>query len=390
MLITRCLSAKFQHYLNLFPIVALIGPRQAGKTTFAKMELSDWNYFDLEKISDFRRIDADIEFFLKEYGIKCIIDEVQTLPALFPALRSHVDERRDTKGQIVLLGSVNPLLIKNISESLAGRIGFIELSPFVYNEIFENIPMEIEKFWFLGGYPEPLTWQENDHLLWIEQYIKTFVERDIHKFLHTQLSSQNQTLLLKMLAHVHGKLWNAAQISSAFGVSYHTINTYIDLLEKFFIIRRLPPYYMRNVGKRLIKRNKFYYRDTGLLHYLLEIFSIENLRTSPYRGFSFEGFVIEHLIQIHTNNRNKTSQFYFYRTAQGDEIDLLVLRNNTLIAYEIKVSTSIDSKQLSGFIRCLTQLNINEGIVVYFGKESFQMTPKIKVQSIYSLLKQKW
>jgi predicted AAA+ superfamily ATPase len=389
MLIKRALAGKFAHYLELFPVVAIIGPRQAGKTTFARMELPDWNYFDLEKISDFNRIETDIEFFLKEYGKMCIIDEAQALTKLFPPLRSHIDEHREVKGRIVLLGSVNPILVKDISESLAGRIGFVEITPFIYNEITQYISINVENFWLLGGYPEHLSLSNGDHFLWIEQYIKTFVERDIFKFLQTSISPQKQAQLLRMIAHMHGKLWNSSQIASAFGVSYHTINNYMDLLENFFLIRRLPPYYQENIKKRLVKRTKLFYRDTGILHYLLDIFSLENLRVSPYRGLSFEGFVIEHLIQYYQLISNGLCHFYFYRTSQGDEIDLLVKKESTLIAYEIKTSSSLDKREVTGFLRCLDQLDISKGNVVYFGDEDYQLTSRVKVQSIHSLLNQK-
>lgn len=198
-LVKRIISKNLTKYLKLFPIVAIVGPRQSGKTTFAKMELSQWRYFDLEKPSDFGRISTDIEFFLNQYGEHCIIDEAQTLPEIFPALRNYVDRKRAKKGRIVLLGSVNPLLIKNISETLAGRIGFIEIHPFSYTEANALRKIELEKFWLSGGYPEPLLWNENDRFIWMEQYVKTFVERDIFSILKTSLSSQQQIRLLTIV-----------------------------------------------------------------------------------------------------------------------------------------------------------------------------------------------
>lgn len=165
------------------------------------------------------------------------IDEAQTLPELFSALRSYIDLTRSKKGRIVLLGSVNPLLIKRVSEYLSGRIGFIELAPFSFNEAKSLYRIELEEYWLKGGYPEPLKWNLDDHSVWIEQYIKTFVERDVFSAIKTTLSPQRQMQLLAMLAHTHGRLWNASQIASAFGVSYHTINNYIELIENFFLVR---------------------------------------------------------------------------------------------------------------------------------------------------------
>lgn len=384
-LVKRTILEKLTEYLKLFPIVVIVGPRQSGKTTFAKMELPEWRYFDMEKPSDYGRISADIEFFLEQYGEHCIIDEAQILPALFPTLRSYVDRRREKKGSIVLLGSVNPLLVKNISETLAGRVGFIEIQPFSYSEANGLRKMELEKFWLTGGYPEPLLWNENDRLVWMEQYIKTFVERDVLAVLKTSLSSHQQIQLLTMMAHNHARLWNASQTASAFGVSYHTINRYVELMETYFLIDRLVPYY-QNVGKRLVKSYKIYFRDTGLLHYLLNISSIESLRTSPYRGFSFEGFVIEHLKRKYIQAPSGRASFYFYRTSQGDEIDFLVHDKNGLHAYEIKTSTTIDAGDLKGFKRSLEQLGLRKGTVVYFGSEDFRLDKQVEVKAINNLL----
>ncbi|HLE87971.1 MAG TPA: ATP-binding protein [Candidatus Brocadiaceae bacterium] len=382
--VKRTISEKLAKYLKLFPIVVIVGPRQSGKTTFAKMELPEWRYFDMEKPSDYGRVSADIEFFLEQYGEHCIIDEAQILSELFPALRSYVDRKREKKGRIVLLGSVNPLLVKNISETLAGRVGFIEIHPFSYSEANGLRKMELENFWLTGGYPEPLLWNENDRLVWMEQYVRTFVERDVFALLKTSFSPQQQIQLLTMIAHNHARLWNASQTASAFGVSYHTVNRYVELLETYFLVDRLVPYY-QNVGKRLVKSYKIYFRDTGLLHYLLNISSIEALRTSPYRGFSFEGFVIEQLKRKHIRESSGAS-FYFYRTSQGDEIDFLVHDKKGLHAYEIKTSTTINAGDLKGFKRSLEQLGLRKGTVVYFGKEDFRLDKQIEVKTMNNLL----
>ena len=382
--VKRTISEKLTKYLKLFPIVVIVGPRQSGKTTFAKMELPEWRYFDMEKPSDYGRVSADIEFFLEQYGEHCIIDEAQILSELFPVLRSYVDRRRGKKGCIVLLGSVNPLLVKTISETLAGRVGFIEIHTFSYSEANGLRKMELEEFWLTGGYPEPLLWNENDRLVWMEQYVRTFVERDIFALLKTSFSPQQQIQLLTMIAHNHARLWNASQTASAFGVSYHTVNRYVELLETYFLIDRLVPYY-QNVGKRLVKSYKIYFRDTGLLHYLLNISSVEALRTSPYRGFSFEGFVIEQLKRKHIRESSGAS-FYFYRTSQGDEIDFIVHDKKGLHPYEIKTSTTIDAGDLKGFKRSLEQLGLRKGTVVYFGKEDFWLDKQIEVKTINNLL----
>ena len=245
--------------------------------------------------------------------------------------------------------------------------------------------MKLEKFWLNGGYPEPLLWNENDRIIWMEQYVKTFVERDVFALLKTSLSSQQQIRLLTMIAHFHGRLWNASQTASAFGVSYHTVNRYVELMETYFLIDRVIPYY-QNVGKRLVKSHKIYFRDTGLLHYLLNILSVEALRTSPYRGFSFEGFVIEQLKRKYMQETSGRTGFYFYRTSQGDEIDFLVHDRQGLHAYEIKTSTTIAPGDLKGFKRSLEQLGLRKGTVVYFGREDFQLDRQIEVKAINNLL----
>lgn len=385
-MIKRALSDKLHYYLKIFPIVAIVGPRQAGKTTFVKNELKKWKYFDLEKPSDYNRVQSDIEFFFQQHGENCIIDEVQICPDIFSYLRSFVDDKKARKGQIVLLGSVNPLLMKEIAESLTGRIGLIELSPFSYSEIQCNLKLDLETYWLRGGYPGPIKWKAQRHLVWTEQYIRTLVERDIYRHYQTSLSAQKQMQLMTMIAHVHGKQWNASEIAAAFGISYHTVNNYVDILEKYFLVKRLYPYFT-NVGKRLVKHPKLYYRDTGILNYLLGINSNEPLRTSPYRGFSFEGLIIENIIRGTNISLKPSSEFFFYRTSQGDEIDLLVKTNNTFTAYEIKTSTSISASNLTGFMRCLEQLKIPKGIVIYMGKENYFLQKNIELKSADSFLK---
>ncbi|MBI1979265.1 MAG: ATP-binding protein [Elusimicrobia bacterium] len=377
----RIQAADLKHFLNLFPVVVISGPRQCGKTTFSQMELPQWRYLDLEKSSDYNRIAGDVSFFLKEYGRHCIIDEAQLLPALFPALRSHVDQNRGEKGQIVLLGSVNPILAENISESLAGRVGFIELTPFSYSEIGKKFSLPMENVWLRGGYPEPLHWAEPDFWLWMENYVKSFVTRDVLRFIKTDFAPQKQIQLLTMIAHCHGKLWNASQIAGAFGATYHTINRYLDVMEQYFLIRRLLPYHA-NIKKRLVRSPKCYFRDTGLLHFFLNIQNKENLRASPYRGFSLEGLVIEELIRHYDRKQTGRNQFYFYRTATGQEIDLLVESGNRLDAYEIKASTTVGLHDLSGFIKALEQLKIERGTVLYLGKDEHQLSSHIRVKPV--------
>lgn len=304
-----------------FPVLGIIGPRQSGKTTLAKALRTLLNketlYFDLELRDDERLLEQPGRFF-QQNAHKCIIiDEIQRMPQLFPLIRAIVDQQRDP-ARFILLGSASPWLLRDSSESLAGRIAYTELTPFSLSEVPQEILMTTH--WFRGGYPDAL-FAPSDEVSsrWIDSLIRTFVERDV-RLLGYELAPAALSRLLIVLATVHGNLLNMADLSRTLGVSQPTVKHYLDILEGAFVINRLPPYFL-NISKRLIKSPKLYIRDSGILHFLANIDSAQTLNNHILAGASWEGYVIEQ-IQRQTFQR---WQYYFYRTQKGVEADLLMI-----------------------------------------------------------------
>jgi len=328
----RLARLRLLHLWHLFPAVLLLGARQVGKTTLARASFPGLPYCDLEEPA-LRQLFADDPTFQVESRLAkgLILDEAQSVPAVFPALRGLIDGRRQRKGQFLILGSAQPSLVRAVSESLAGRVGILELDPLTASEAQTgDHPHDWKRIWLQGGFPDALA---DSFREWWEAYLRTYVERDLP---HLGLGADPLLLrrLLTMLAHSQGGLLNASQLGKSLGVSYHTVQRYLDILEQTFLLRRLPPYF-RNIGKRLTKSSKLYLRDTGLLHHLLNIGSLEELDTHPVRGASWETFVLEDLIR-REKLKNPQTQFFFWRTASGDEIDLIIERGGQLLAVEIK------------------------------------------------------
>ncbi|MDD4869357.1 MAG: ATP-binding protein [Kiritimatiellae bacterium] len=366
-----------------FPAVIFIGPRQCGKTTLAKTALKA-RYFDFELNSDRQVFDADPELAIRRIPGPIVFDEAQTMPHLFPALRALIDEERKENGRYYLLGSVNPALIRDISESLAGRVGILELTPFLYRELMGREVNTHDILWLRGGYPDaylakdPETWES-----WCDNYIRTFIERDVGRN-GLAFSAQEMRKLMTMIAHSHGGVLNASDFARSLGVSYHTVNKSLDVIEGHFLIRRLQPYYA-NIGKRLVKAPKLYIRDSGLLHLLLGIRDNDDLITSPARGRSWEGFMVEQVIALEQSIR-RGSQFYFYRTHTGTEIDLLIDRGQKRVGYEFKCSSSVSGDDAAGLRQGIADGIIHEGVVVYPGKRSFQIGEAIFAVSAEEML----
>lgn len=279
------------------------------------------------------------------------------------------------KGRFYLLGSVTPELVKGISESLAGRVGILELTPFLYGEIRSRSASPLDLLWVRGGYPEAflaadaMTWQ-----LMFENYFRTFIERDVPRS-GLAFSAQEMRRFMTMLAHLHGGMLNASDLGRSLGVSYHTVQKALDILEGHFLARRLAPYHA-NLGKRLVKAPKIFLRDSGLLHYLLGVDSEEGLLSSPIRGRSWEGFIIEQLIGMEELMR-RGSRFYFYRTHTGVEVDLIVERGQKRIGYEIKCAASVSPADAAGLRQGIADGVIHEAFILYQGNRAFPLSETI-------------
>jgi predicted AAA+ superfamily ATPase len=281
-MVPRRYDAVLRRLLRGSPVVTVLGPRQCGKTTFIRRALPDWTYLDLERPSDAAPLAADPEARLAQLQGPVILDEAQRLPEVFPVLRGMVDRRGARRGRYVVMGSASPSLVRHISESLAGRTAFLDLPAFRWDEVAAGrVAPDLSDLWFRGGFP--VAFLERDDRArhdWLEGYTRTFIERDLAA-LGIDVSASQMRRLWTMLAHVNGGIWNASLLAASLGVSYHTVNRYVDILEQTFLVRKLPPYFT-NIRKRLVKSSKVYFRDTGLLHYFLGILSSASLVTCTW------------------------------------------------------------------------------------------------------------
>lgn len=331
----RNASARLRALWKQFPAVLILGSRQVGKTTLARQTFPRLPYCDLEAPQLRELFTADPGFQLAERERRgLILDEAQTVPAVFPALRGLIDAERGRRSRFLLLGSAQPALVRGVSESLAGRVGILELDPLTADEARRGTPrLGWRRLWLAGGFPDAA---RGDFREWWESYLRTYIERDLPAL---GLSTEPLLLrrLLTMLAHQQGGLFNASALGASLGVGYHTVQRYVDILEQTFLVRRLTPYW-RNIGKRLVKAPKLFLRDTGLLHHLLNIASLEELANHPVRGASWETFVIEDVLR-RERLAHPHAQAHFWRTATGEEADLVIDRGGgDVYALEAKIS----------------------------------------------------
>lgn len=341
--------------------VVLLGPRQVGKTTLAQdiAESRDAVYLDMERSAD-RQVLEEPDLYLDEQaGRLVVIDEVQLIPDLFGALRGQIDRRRRQgyrTGQFLLLGSASNTLLHQSAESLAGRVSYHELTPFMLPEIGMNA---MSTLWLRGGFPDSyLAKNDRASLTWREDFIRTYLERDIPSF-GLRISAETLRRFWTMLAHEQGGLLNAAKLAGNLGVSGQSVARYLDLLVDLMLVRRLPPWHS-NAGKRLVKSPKVYIRDSGLTHALLGIEAQEDLLGHPVIGGSWEGFCIENLIAA----APRGTEASFYRSSAGAEIDLVLkLPRGQIWGIEIKRTTS--PKVTRGFHIAVEELEVSERILIY-------------------------
>jgi predicted AAA+ superfamily ATPase len=384
-MIARQYLASLRRLLRQFPAVTVLGPRQCGKTTFIRKALPTWTYLDLERPSDAVPLQADPEARLHQLGEGVILDESQRVPELFALLRGVIDRSRSRRGRFVLLGSAAPRLVQGISESLAGRTAFLDLPPFRWDEVrSRRVTWGLADVWFRGGFRAAfLEGRDQPRREWLEAYTRAFIERDLPA-LGITVSAPQMRKLWTMLAHCNGAIWNASQVAASLGVSYHTVNRYVDILEQTFLIRKLPPFFA-NLRKRLVKSPKIYFRDTGLLHYFLGIETLKALQTHPARGLSWEAFLIDHLYSAF-QRAAPGSQPYFWRTAQGDEVALLIDRGSRLVPFEIKLHTAPSLEDARGLRKCMADLQLTRGYVIYPGREDYALGPQVTALSAERLL----
>jgi hypothetical protein len=344
--------------------VLVYGPRQSGKSTFVRHELAAWTHVDLERPADLSALSVDPEGFFDAHPRRTAIDEAQRLPEIFPVLR-HVLDRTRAPGRYVLLGSASPALIRTSSETLAGRLGLLELTPFTSAELAGTRAHDDR--WFWGGFPRlhqlrgPMT-----RGAWLDAYVATFLERDLPA-LGLSLPPARLRVLWSMLTHVHGQVLNVSDLARSLAVSSHTVNSHLDVLEATFMVRRLRPFFA-NVRKRLTKAPKLYIRDTGLLHFLAGLRDKRELDTWARRGSSFEGLVIEELAALATQ-RLVRPELYFWRTQAGAEVDLLIVSGRWMLPIEVKLGASVDRHGIAGLRQCMADLQLTRGWVVCTAKE---------------------
>ena len=356
----RLASGPLAALAGRFPAVVILGARQAGKTTLARATFPGLPYLDAEDPATAAALREEPRFVLaaRERG-GLIVDEAQAVPGVFAAIRGLVDADRARNGRFVVLGSAQPELVRGAAESLAGRAAVIELAPLTACEAATgDAPVDWRSLWLKGGFPDAL---RGDFREWWESYLRLFLERDLPRYgvAGDHILARR---LLTMLAHAKGGLLNASQLGGSLGVSYHTVQRYLDAFERTFLLRRLLPYF-RNVGKRLVKAPKAYLRDTGLLHHLLNISTREQLEAHPVRGASWETFVIEDVVR-RENLAHPGSQPFFWRTAAGAEIDLLLERGDRRIAVEVKTARGDHPRVVRGLEAALDDVVGERGWIV--------------------------
>ena len=364
--------ARIREAFSAHPAVALTGPRQCGKTTLARVVAADApgsTFLDLESAVDRRRLQAPEQALAGMSGL-VVIDEIQREPALFETLRVLID-RAGSPARFLVLGSASPSLVRGVSESLAGRVGLVDLSGF---DLSESGPESWRTLWLRGGFPRAyLAPHDRASSLWRRSFVRTFLERDIPQ-LGITVPAETLRRFWTMMAHYHGQVWNAAEFARALGSNEGTARRYLDILTGAFMVRALPPWFA-NVGKRQVKSPRIYVRDTGLLHTLLTLETAEEVAGHPKIGASFEGFAVEQIVNAFEAPGN-----YFWATHGGAELDLLVMRGGKRYGFECKLA---DAPGTTRSMRvALNDLDLDHLWVVYPGDEAYPLDDRISVLPI--------
>ncbi|MDE0451328.1 MAG: ATP-binding protein [Gammaproteobacteria bacterium] len=342
-MLKRTISPLIAQRLRDYPAVALVGPRQSGKTTLAR-QLGK-RYYDLEQESDRLRLDVQWDEVVREPGL-LVLDEAQEWPEVFARLRGEIDRDRQRAGRFLLLGSVSPALMTRVSESLAGRLSVVELAPLAWDELNSNA--QRHRHWLMGGFPDGGVLNGRTFPAWQRDYLDLLRQRDLPNW---GLAATPQTMLrlLRMLASVHGQEWNASQIGNSLGLSYHTVNSHVDYLVGAFLLRRLEAFHA-NIRKRLVKRPKVYWRDTGLLHSILNVEDPNSLLSQPWVGASWEGYVIQQVISA-LEVKGAVHNAFYLRTSDQREIDLILELSGERWAIEIKLTSRPSRDDLASLNR---------------------------------------
>lgn len=343
--------------LKDYPAVWLLGPKYIGKTTLAKALSHE--YYDLEQLQDQSTLDFEWTE-IKDRKKLIVLDEAQAYPPIFPRLRGAIDEHRKRNGRFLILGSISPALMMEVSESLAGRLSLVNLPGVNILELPE--PALWKELWLYGGFPDGGILRNKNFPQWQNDYLNLLVTRDFPKW-GLPAKPMVTERLLYMLAAMHGQSWNASAIGKSLGLSHHTVNDYLDFLEGTFLIRKLYPF-ATNIKKRLVKSPKVYWRDSGLLHALLNVNNYQNLLRQPWVGASWEGFIIEQILNalelmgIHSNN-------YYFRTHDGEEIDLILeFSPGEVWGIEIKLSSSISSSDVGKLKSMASTLGLKKYFII--------------------------
>ncbi|MBI4755859.1 MAG: ATP-binding protein [Betaproteobacteria bacterium] len=368
----RLAAAQIRQRLSWSPAVAILGPRQVGKTTLARLvsgEQPNSLYLDLESAADRARLAPPDVFFRANRARMVVLDEIQNVPELFSEMRGEIDAERRA-GRFLVLGSASFRLLRQ-SQSLAGRLALVDMAPLMLPEVHRRFE-DIQALWLRGGFPPSYTATDEQYSWsWREDFVRHFLHTDLPG-LGIRVEAEVMWRFWRMLAHLHGQLFNASAIAASLGVSAPTVARYLDHLAASLMVRRLEPFHA-NLGKRLVKSPKVYVRDSGLLHYLLGLRGINDLLGHPAAGASWEGFAIEQIC----GQLDAGSLVSFYRTAAGAELDLLVESDGRRIGFEMKFSSA--PKLTKGFWQACEDVGVHRAYVVAPVREAWPMAENVEV-----------